>query len=84
MHDARGGPSRSDFVMEPKLVTDLSLSYQLGAQLSLTIGANNILDIYPDLLPGANVRGEVIYSRRANQFGTQGRFLHLSLTHTWL
>ena len=32
-----------------KLVTDVSLSYQLTHQLNLTVGGNNIFDVYPDL-----------------------------------
>lgn len=34
---------------DPKVVTDVSLSYQLTHQLSLTVGGNNILDVYPDV-----------------------------------
>ena len=83
VHDARGGPGRTDFIMTSKIVNDLSISYTFSHQLSITAGANNILDVYPDLLPSPNVRGEVVYSRRANQFGTQGRFFHLSLNHSW-
>ena len=83
VHDARGGPGRTDFIMTSKIVNDLSISYTFSHQLSITAGANNILDVYPDTLPSPNVRGEVVYSRRANQFGTQGRFIHLSLYHSW-
>jgi len=83
VHDARGGPSKTDFVMTGKFVSDLSLSYIFSPLLSVTIGANNIFDVYPDLLPQPNVRGEVVWSRRANQFGTQGRYLHLSLNLNW-
>ena len=32
-----------------RVVTDLSLTYNLLANLSLTVGANNLLNVYPDL-----------------------------------
>ena len=83
VHDARGAPGNTDFTMTPKTVTDLSFSYTFSHQLFFTIGVNNIFDVYPDLLPSPNVRGEVVYSRRANQFGTQGRYLHLSMNLNW-
>lgn len=31
-----------------KLITDLSVAYKFTKQLSITVGANNLLDIYPD------------------------------------
>lgn len=31
-----------------KLITDAAVSYQINKQLSLTVGANNLLDIFPD------------------------------------
>ncbi|MCH9007107.1 TonB-dependent receptor [candidate division KSB1 bacterium] len=31
-----------------KLITDLSLSYQLTPQVSVTVGGNNIFDVFPD------------------------------------
>ncbi len=67
----------------PRTVVDLSLSYKLTDGLSLTLGANNLFDVYPDMLLTPNVRGEVIYSRRTNQFGTQGRFVNLAVNYNW-
>lgn len=64
-----------------KFVTDLSLSYNLVKNLSLTVGVNNIMDVYPDLLLKPQTTNEVIYSRRTNQFGTQGRFLHTTVNY---
>ncbi len=34
---------------DPKIVTDVSVSYQLTPQLNLTVGGNNIFDVFPDL-----------------------------------
>jgi iron complex outermembrane receptor protein len=35
--------------LTPKLVTDLSLSYNFTNTLGLTIGANNLFDVFPDV-----------------------------------
>ncbi|NNC50466.1 MAG: TonB-dependent receptor [Flaviramulus sp.] len=59
-----------------KLVTDLSFGYQASESLTLTIGANNLLDVYPDRAIEANRSGgRFDWSRRSQQFGIGGRFL---------
>ncbi len=70
-------------VFPSRTVIDLSLTGHVSPQFSITVGANNLFDTYPDMLISPNVRGEVVYSRRTNQFGTQGRFLNLSLNYNW-
>jgi iron complex outermembrane receptor protein len=69
-------------VFSSKVVTDLSFGYKANENLTLTIGANNLLDIYPDkaadtFADGGNNRsgGRFDWSRRAQQFGIGGRFL---------
>lgn len=73
-------------VFSSKLVTDLSVGYKMSPALTLTVGANNLFDIYPDraaqdLQPGVagdqNNRssGRFDWSRRSQQFGIGGRFL---------
>lgn len=44
-----GFPFGVEQTFSGKLVTDLSLSYRFNHNLSLTIGANNLLNVYPDL-----------------------------------
>jgi len=70
-------------VFSAKIITDLSLTGHVNEKFSVTVGANNLFDVYPDMLLSPNVRGEVIYSRRTNQFGTQGRFINLALNYNW-
>ena len=61
---------------DPRIITDLSFSYSFNDNLSLTIGGNNILDVYPDLAdPAFTSSGRFIYSRRAPQFSFNGRHL---------
>ncbi|MCZ6819754.1 MAG: TonB-dependent receptor, partial [Calditrichaeota bacterium] len=43
-----GFPFGVDQKHDGKLVTDLSLSYQLTPQVSVTVGGNNIFDVFPD------------------------------------
>lgn len=58
-----------------KVITDLSVAYKFTKQISLTIGANNIFDIYPDLNYGpvsakrpasVDASGNVVYSANAS------------------
>lgn len=70
-------------VFGSKLVTDLSIGYGFTDALTLTIGANNIFDIYPDKAdPAFNNRssGRFDWSRRAQQFGFGGRFVFARLS----
>ncbi len=70
-------------VFPSRSVVDLSLTGHVSDKMSITFGVNNLLDVYPDMLYSPNVRGEVIYSRRTNQFGTQGRFVNVSINYNW-
>jgi iron complex outermembrane receptor protein len=74
-------------VFGTKLVTDLSFGYKTSENLTVTIGANNLFDIYPDraaqtFSDGGTNRsgGRFDWSRRAQQFGVGGRFLFARLT----
>ncbi|MBT8280837.1 MAG: TonB-dependent receptor [Muriicola sp.] len=66
-----------------KIVTDLSVGYKASNELTLTIGANNILDVYPDRADpafGNRSGGRFDWSRRSQQFGIAGRFLFARLS----
>jgi iron complex outermembrane receptor protein len=78
-------------VFGSKVVTDLSFGYKVSESTTVTIGANNLFDIYPDraaqdLQPNVagdqNNRsgGRFDWSRRAQQFGVAGRFLFARLS----
>ncbi|MGM5470070.1 TonB-dependent receptor [Flavobacteriaceae bacterium LMO-SS05] len=72
-------------VFGTKVVTDLSVGYNMSEYLTLTVGANNLLDVYPDRAdPAFNNRsdGRFDWSRRAQQFGIGGRFLFARLSFT--
>ncbi|MGB0524240.1 MAG: TonB-dependent receptor [Flammeovirgaceae bacterium] len=64
-----------------KIVTDISFAYQFSNQVKAVIGANNVLDIYPDENIAANQSsGRFLYSRRAQQFGANGRYVFARLS----
>ena len=66
-----------------KVVTDLTTSYNLFSNLRITVGANNLFDIYPDKTIGGNTgAGYFIYSRTGQQFGFNGRFIFARLALT--
>jgi iron complex outermembrane receptor protein len=66
-----------------KVITDLSVGYSFSSNLSLTIGANNLLDVYPDLAdPAFQSSGRFLYSRRSPQFSFGGRHLFARLAFT--
>lgn len=63
-----------DQTFTPKLVTDISFSYQANNMVKFTIGANNVFNVFPDKhTHSANTNnGSFIYSRRVQQFGVIG------------
>ncbi len=68
---------------DPKVITDLSVGYSVSNSLRLTVGANNLLDIYPDIVDDAfKSSGRFIYSRRAPQFSFGGRYAFARLAFT--
>ncbi|WP_276504515.1 TonB-dependent receptor [Terrimonas pollutisoli] len=64
-------------VYDSKVITDLSVGYKFTKNLRLTIGANNLLDIYPEKTTDVPTTGgnQFIYSRRVTQIGFNGRYL---------
>jgi iron complex outermembrane receptor protein len=73
-----------DQVLSPKWISDLELRYEVGEQLELAFGANNLFDVYPDRRPvGARPGGgtyPVNFSflpfTGVSPFGFNGRFLY--------
>jgi iron complex outermembrane receptor protein len=70
-------------VFSEKTILDASISYKPIKNLSITLGVNNLTDVYPDLLQAPQTTNEVVFSRRTNQFGTQGRFINVSANYTF-
>ncbi len=73
-----------DQTFSPKVVTDLTVTYQLFKQISVAVGANNLFDVYQDRhLHSNNVSlGRFVYSRRVQQMGFNGRYMFARLRFT--
>jgi iron complex outermembrane recepter protein len=73
-----GGTKRSlDQTFSPKWVTDLTLSYTIMKKYTISVGANNLFDVYQDEHTHWNnmSNGRFIYSRRVQQMGFNGRYV---------
>jgi iron complex outermembrane receptor protein len=72
-----GNKETLDQEFSPKTVTDISVSYRLHKNVELSLGSNNIFDVYQDEhTHSGNVSlGRFIYSRRVEQMGFNGRYV---------
>lgn len=70
--------STEHFVLNSRLVTDLSVGYSFNKNISATIGSNNVLNILPSKSPAISsltADNQFVYSRQVSQYGIGGRFL---------
>ncbi len=69
-----------DEIFTPKTVLDGTVSYKFKVA-TLTLGANNLTDVYPDKIKNAGNTsdGRFIYSRNVSQFGFGGRYIYAAL-----
>jgi iron complex outermembrane receptor protein len=72
--------SRDEF-FSAKILTDVSINYTPKAWLTITAGANNIFDVYPDPVknPINKNQGILIYSVQASPFAYNGGYYFLSM-----
>jgi len=90
LRDAEGNDIVDEFgkkTVHPEIgeviVTDLTAGYNFSDAFRVTVGANNLFDIYPDELPDyLTSNNQFVYSRRVSQFGNNGRFLFARLSFT--
>jgi len=70
-----------DEYFTPKILTDISFNYTPKYWLTLTLGANNVFNVYPDRLKDyANTnQGIFIYSPDASPFGFNGGYYFVSM-----
>ncbi|AAV89185.2 TonB-dependent receptor plug domain-containing protein [Zymomonas mobilis] len=68
------------FVNRPKFVTNLDITYRVNPNLALTIGANNLFNVYPSRIPLAHrYLGVTKYDRQTSQLGTSGGFYYFKV-----
>ena len=78
-----GATVNDDAVYGGKIITDLTVSNQLFENTMITVGANNLLDVYPDdNRPGSQSNASFPYSRRTSQFGFMGRYVFARVSIT--
>lgn len=66
----------SEAIYSGRLITDLTASYKVLENLNLTVGANNLFDVYPSAnRTGGTAGDQFVFSRRTSQFGYTGRLL---------
>ena len=70
-----------------KTLFDLALVYNPAKVVSLTLGANNITNVYPDRVDanrfGSYSNGEIPYSRNVAQFGFNGAYYYANATFSF-
>jgi iron complex outermembrane receptor protein len=75
-------PLRIDYEsFSPRILTDASLSYRLKKWITITLGANNIFNVYPDRLKNYEntSQGVWIYSPEASPFGFNGGYYYINM-----
>jgi len=69
-------------------LVDLSASYRFGTGTTVTLGADNLFDEYPDATPAnlnitsGNGVGALSFTR-FSPFGFNGRYLYAKLSQSW-
>ncbi|MFY7910594.1 MAG: TonB-dependent receptor domain-containing protein [Emticicia sp.] len=66
-----------------KTLIDVALTYAFSPKLSITLGSNNITDVYPDRVLAnfaGYTNGQIPFTRNANQFGFNGAFYYVNAT----
>jgi len=78
-----GASVSDDAIYGGKIITDLTFTKNINDKLNISIGANNLFDIYPDENRSGGTSGnQFVYSRRTSQFGYSGRFLLARLKYS--
>lgn len=67
-------------VLPGRVITDIGAGYSLTKTLKLTVGANNLFDVYPaELYLGSQGTSGILYPNQAPQFGFLGRYVFTRL-----
>ena len=69
-----------------KIITDFNINYSPSSWLTITIGGNNIFDVYPDRLKyfRINTGGISLYSNGPSPFGSNGGYYYVSMSVNFL
>ena len=78
-----GASSAGDQTWSPKWVSDLALSYGPVSRATVTLGADNIFNAYPDPTIIGNTNSGILPYSGISPFGINGRFLYAKLSYLW-
>jgi iron complex outermembrane receptor protein len=73
-------PHRSQ-TFSGKTLTDVVITYNVTDKFAITLGGNNIFDVYPDRVftnYASYFNGQTPFTRNANQFGFNGAFYYIN------
>ena len=70
----------NDQTWGPRTITDLSLSFGPVRRGTITLGADNIFDTYPDPTIIANTNSGILPFSGISPFGFNGRFIYAKLS----
>ena len=63
-----------------RVITDVGVGYNFTKNLKLTLGSNNVFDVYPaELNLGSQGTSGILYPNQAPQFGFLGRYVFMRL-----
>ncbi len=71
-----------DQTFDSKWTLDVSASYRID-RWNFTLGADNVLDEYPDEVIFPNSRGGQIAYNNSSPFGFNGAFMYATVAYTW-
>ena len=70
----------NDQTFAAKWITDLSLAYHFPNGLTVTGGADNVFDVFPDKIMAANSSGGIFVYSQFSPFGYNGSYYFLRLS----
>jgi iron complex outermembrane receptor protein len=76
-------PSNPDLLINPAWIADLEVGAEVGEHLHFALGADNLFDKYPNILPTAvNPTGSSSFSS-FSPYGFNGRFIYARANYHW-
>ena len=78
-----GTTAAGDQTWSPKWVTDASVSYGPVTRATVTLGADNIFNTYPDPSIIGNTNSGILPFSGIAPFGINGRFIYAKLSYAW-
>lgn len=76
-------PTNPDLLINPAWVADLEVGAEVGEHVHLALGADNLFDKYPNILPASvNTSGSASFSA-FSPYGFDGRFVYARANYHW-